>query len=76
MDTINSIDYPVYFEDTLTQLVSFINNGNYSRCFILTDEHTGIHCLPLLQEYIGGTDNFDIIESAISHSLYPFALTA
>jgi 3-dehydroquinate synthase len=62
MDTINSIDYPVYFEDTLTQLVDFIDKGNYSRCFVLTDEFTSVHCLPLLQEYIGAADNFDIIE--------------
>lgn len=62
MDTINSIDYPVYFQDTLTQLVSFIEKGNYSRCFILTDEYTSVHCLPLLQERLGSADNYDIIE--------------
>ncbi|MFD1255959.1 3-dehydroquinate synthase [Mucilaginibacter terrae] len=62
MDTINSIDYPVYFENTLTQLVNFIEKGNYSRCFVLTDEFTSVHCLPLLQEHLGPADNFDIIE--------------
>lgn len=62
METINSIDYPVYFEDTLSQLAAFIAAGNYSRCFVLTDEHTGVHCLPLLQSYLGEADNYDIIE--------------
>jgi 3-dehydroquinate synthase len=63
MDTINSIDYPVYFNDTLAQLVNFIEQGNYSRFFILTDEHTGIHCLPLLQNRLKHLDNnYDLIE--------------
>jgi len=62
MDTINSIDYPVYFTDTLTQLVNLIEKGNYSRCFVLTDEHTGVHCLPLLQMYLSAADNYDLIE--------------
>jgi len=62
MDTINSIDYPVYFTDTLTELVNFIEKGNYSRCFVLTDEYTSIHCLPLLQMYLSAADNYDLIE--------------
>lgn len=62
MDTINSIDYPVIFEDSLTELVRFIEKGNYSRFFIFTDEHTSIYCLPLLQEKIKHLDNYDLIE--------------
>jgi 3-dehydroquinate synthase len=62
MDTINSIDYPVFFNNTLTQLKHFIQQGNYSRCFVLTDEHTGVHCLPLLQECLGNDDIYDVIE--------------
>jgi len=63
MDTIESIDYPVVFNDTLTQLVRFVEQGNYTRFFILTDEHTGEHCLPLLQsrfEHLN--DRYDVIE--------------
>jgi len=45
MDTINSIDYTVIFEDSLTELVRFIEKGNYSRFFVFTDEHTSIYCL-------------------------------
>lgn len=63
MDTINSISYPVIFNDTLTQLVNFIEQGNYSRFFILTDEHTGVHCLPLLQSRLEHlNNNYDVIE--------------
>jgi 3-dehydroquinate synthase len=63
MDTIESIDYPVIFNETLTQLVNFVEQGNYTRFFILTDEHTGKHCLPLLQsrfEHLN--DRYDVIE--------------
>lgn len=62
MDTIQSIGYPIYFDDSITQLVNFIKQGGYSRFFILTDENTSQHCLPILQEQIAGMDNFDIIE--------------
>lgn len=63
MDTLQSIDYPVYFNDTLTALVNFIEQGKYSRFFILTDEHTGQHCLPLLQNHLQHLDGqYDLIE--------------
>ncbi len=63
METLESISYPVYFNDTLDQLVNLVEQGNYSRFFILTDEHTGEHCLPLLQsrfEHLN--DQYDVIE--------------
>ncbi|MBS7565298.1 3-dehydroquinate synthase [Mucilaginibacter sp. Bleaf8] len=63
MDTLHCIDYPVYFNDTLTELVNFIEQGKYSRFFILTDEHTSEHCLPLLQSRLQHLDGkYDIIE--------------
>ena len=62
MNTLQSISYPIFFEDTLTELVNFIQQGNYSRFFILTDENTGKHCLPLVQARVGEMGNFDIIE--------------
>jgi 3-dehydroquinate synthase len=63
MDTINSIDYPIYLQDSLTQLVSLIEKGDYSRFFILTDEFTSVHCLPLLQSHLTHLeDRYDIIE--------------
>src|SRR5476651_2043255 len=62
MDTLYSIDYPIYFENSLDELVKFIDRGQYSRFFVLTDENTAKHCLPLLREKLGSADNFDIIE--------------
>lgn len=62
MDTIQSIGYPVVFEDSLAELTRFIAQGNYTRFFVLTDEHTGVHCLPLLQSYLGEDAQYDLIE--------------
>ena len=63
MDTIQSIGYPIYFSDSLTQLANFIKQGKYSRFFILTDENTGAQCLPLLKEKLGDNeDDYDLIE--------------
>jgi len=62
MDTLYSINYPIYFDNSLDELVKFIARGHYSRFFILTDENTAAHCLPLLREKLGAADNFDIIE--------------
>src|ERR1700749_1957791 len=62
MDTIESNNYNIYFENSLGHLASFIQNGRYSRFFVLTDENTAQYCLPLLREQLGNPDNFDIIE--------------
>lgn len=62
MDTLQSIGYPIYFRDTLAELVNFIRNGKYSKFFVLTDENTGKHCLPLVREYIDELETFDVIE--------------
>jgi 3-dehydroquinate synthase len=62
MKTIHSDSYPIYFEDSIAELIAFVKAGNYSRSFILTDEHTSVHCLPLVQAQFEGFDNFDIIE--------------
>ncbi len=62
MDTLYSNSYPIYFDNSLTELVNFVEKGNYSRFFVLTDENTAKYCLPLLREKLGSADNFDIIE--------------
>lgn len=62
MKTIQSDNYPIYFENSIAELEKFVKAGNYSRSFILTDEHTSIHCLPLIQAQFEGHENFDIIE--------------
>ncbi|MGZ3752666.1 MAG: 3-dehydroquinate synthase, partial [Mucilaginibacter sp.] len=62
MNTLNSISYPIYFNDTIAELAKFVEQGKYSRFFVLTDENTAEHCLPVIRKHIDKLDNFDIIE--------------
>jgi 3-dehydroquinate synthase len=62
MDTIHSINYPIYFNDSINELISFVKAGKYSRFFVLTDENTAQHCWPLIKEKLDPLDNYDIIE--------------
>jgi len=62
MKTIQSDNYPIYFENAIDELVSFIKQGSYSRFFILTDENTGTHCLPIVKSRVEGLGNYDLIE--------------
>ncbi|WPV01680.1 3-dehydroquinate synthase [Mucilaginibacter sp. cycad4] len=62
MNTIQSDNYAVYFNNSLNELVDFIKKGNYSKFFILTDENTGEHCLPLLTSKLTDFNNYDLIE--------------
>jgi len=62
MNKIDSINYPIYFNNVTNGLDEFITAGKYSRFFILTDEHTGVHCLPYLQERLKNNPEFDLIE--------------
>lgn len=62
MNTLQSIDYSIFFNDSITELINFIKRGNYSRVFVLTDENTSKHCLPLLKPGLDEMDNYDIIE--------------
>lgn len=61
MTPIKSISYSVFFENSLQQLKKFLNEGNYSKVFVLVDSNTEIHCLPLLQEALESIE-FDLIE--------------
>jgi len=62
MPPIKSISYPIYFENSISELADFIEKGNYSKYFILTDEHTGKYCLPIIQKYLGDDSKYDLIE--------------
>ncbi len=62
MNTIQSDNYPVIFENSIDELAKFIEQGKYSRFFILTDDNTAEHCLPLVKSKVEHLDNFDIIE--------------
>jgi 3-dehydroquinate synthase len=62
MNTIQSDNYPIFFDNSIDELVNFVKQGHYSRFFILTDENTAEHCLPLVKSKVEDMDNFDIIE--------------
>lgn len=64
MHTIESNGYQIFFENSLIALGDFISKGNYSKFFILVDEQTDKHCLPLIKKQLPDLDNYDIIEIA------------
>jgi 3-dehydroquinate synthase len=47
-------DYNIYIGDIWTSLRAFLAEKKYSKIFVLTDENTQKHCLPLLSEGISG----------------------
>src|SRR5437868_6959276 len=62
MKTLQSNNYPIFFENSIEELAKFVKRGHYSRFFLLTDENTAKHCLPVVKDHFAGMDNFDIIE--------------
>ncbi len=61
MTPINSISYPIFFENSLQELYRFISESNYTKAFILVDSNTEIHCLPAVQDALKDVD-YDLIE--------------
>ncbi len=63
MQTITSTSYPVHFQETgYTALTDFIRTKNFKTVFVLVDENTHEHCLPILQQEIEVDVAFEIIE--------------
>ncbi len=62
MNTIQSDNYPIFFENSIDELAAFVKQGRYSRFFILTDENTGQYCLPIVKSKLGEESGYDIIE--------------
>ncbi|MEO5909315.1 MAG: 3-dehydroquinate synthase [Pelobium sp.] len=62
MTPIKNSNYQVYFDESLNILTELIAQKNYTKIFILTDEQTGEHCLPVLREKLPSLTEFDIIE--------------
>ncbi|MGI4022134.1 MAG: 3-dehydroquinate synthase [Janthinobacterium lividum] len=61
METIQSISYPVIFNNDFAALNQFLQEKNYSKIFFLVDENSEKYCLPLLIENLEITD-YDLIE--------------
>lgn len=62
MIPIQNSSYQVYFDESLNILTDLLASKNYTKIFILTDEQTGEHCLPILREKLPSLTEFDIIE--------------
>ena len=62
MTPIQSNNYQIFFDNSLEALTQFLAQKKYSKVFILTDELTGQHCLPVLQAKLPTLADFDIIE--------------
>lgn len=60
MHPIQSIGYPVHFQNSLEEIKNFISGGKYSKVFVLVDTNTEKHCLPLIKPYL--PKDYDIIE--------------
>jgi 3-dehydroquinate synthase len=63
MQTIQTPNYPIFFvNENWSDFQNLINKNTYSKIFILTDQNTSEHCLPLfLQNFITQT-TIEIIE--------------
>lgn len=61
-NSIASIGYEVFFDNTLVALDRFLQANRYSNVFILTDRNTSIHCLPVLHAAVPRLAGYDIIE--------------
>ncbi len=63
MQTITSTSYPVHFQENgYKELSTFINQKNITTVFILVDENSNEHCLPILQQELTVDVTFEIIE--------------
>lgn len=48
---IQANNYPVIFEDW-SAFAQLISEADYSKIFVIVDDNTSVHCLPLLQRYL------------------------
>ena len=63
MATIKSTSYSIYIgEKSLPTLVKFLTKKNYTKYFIICDEHTFEHCLPTLLFNVPQLHEAEIIE--------------
>lgn len=52
MNKIELADYEIQFDDSLQSLSTLFSTSNYSQVFILVDENTKQHCLPVIQHIV------------------------
>ena len=67
MRKIDLHSYSIYFNSVVEQLQNFLTETDYSSLFILVDEHTSKHCLPLLTDTLPDQTKYIQIESGEIH---------
>jgi 3-dehydroquinate synthase len=60
MQSIKLHEYEIIFDEDFSGLKKFIENSSYSKLFVLVDENTKQHCLPVVKEILG---EFEVIET-------------
>ncbi len=53
MKKITFADYTVFLEDDWSSLHAFMHSSSYTEIFVLVDENTKEHCLPIIEKEIG-----------------------
>ncbi|MDE3740370.1 3-dehydroquinate synthase [Maribacter polysaccharolyticus] len=62
MESITTTSYAVHFNDNaFTELNKYLAVNTYSKVFVLVDENTEIHCLPVFKELMADAFSFDVI---------------
>lgn len=64
MKELISADRPIYFDARLQPLGKLLAERSYSKIFVLTDENTSVHCLPVFQQMLDNFEGFDLIETS------------
>lgn len=63
MQTIQSTSYPVHFQEYGYEFINdFISSKGFKIVFILVDENTHEHCLPILQQELTSDITLEVIE--------------
>lgn len=63
MQTIQANNYPIYFnENAYAALNEYISNNKFSNIFIIVDNHTNEHCLPIFLSNLETDLTIEIIE--------------
>lgn len=63
MESVITSSYAVYFNNSAYRsLEEHLENKKYSKLFILVDENTNLHCLPVFLKELKGDYKFEILE--------------
>jgi len=66
---LNLKDYSVCFGNAKTLLSKFLSDTKYSMFFVLVDENTKTHCLPLISEAVSGFEVIEITSGEVNKNL-------